>query len=267
MKKTTLTKLVAVLGLAVIASPAMAGTGFHFDYLHLDFSYTAHAVPIGDVVGEITVSSPDILQVDKRDLGADGVFSSDDVIVDTSRIIGPQDMGLEFSADVKKLGANNYQIVGTVKGTDVNQASNSHEGEFSSTNVNYSSQGGPSGALFSFSGLLNTLLPNDAILINRQVGPDEWVFVGEEAFDTPDEDGTAGEITLASGRELFDVGGIALFELGIDSVADLDEFFSENRQHAGGDLKLNVTVPVPAAMVMGVVGLGLIATLRRRLFA
>jgi hypothetical protein len=262
-----LTNIAVLVGvLAIAAAPALADIGFRFDYTGLELSYTAAAGP-GGKVGTLSLYGADYVRLDKIDLGGDGFGGGNDTLLDDADISGSANMGFGFSGTVYKLGTNSYQIVGTVTGTDTNTASNSHEAGVVSTTVNYVDLGAGQGGLLSFTGDAATLPLNDSILINRSVVGAEWRWVGNgvPSAGDPDEDGIVGDVSLVSGRKLFDKGAVLLFEISMDRVADLDALFSANRSAVNsGDFKFEIVVPAPAAILLGVIGLGVLGYLKHR---
>ena len=81
-----------------------------------------------------------------------------------------------------------------------------------------------------------------------------------EARDIGDDDTIAIiDRNIAS----YDTGALIDFSLGV-AITDLDDLFAASSVVAGGDMKVTI-VPVPAAIVLGLIGFGTLAGVRRRL--
>lgn len=243
---------------ALAPGMAMADMSMHFDYSQLKLDYTPSGQP-GNVVGTLIVSLSPLsnLTVIEKDLGVD---------VDSTRILDYQSMSLAFSADVVKIGQNVYQISGSFSGTDTDLSNYSHAAGFAGDYVGYTDYGPVLGGYFVFGGALHDLATMDAILMNRQSGGNDWVFTGDSAGDVsiPDGDGNANTVTLQSGVEDYDLGNIFAFELGVDSVLDVDAFFEAERHYTGAEMKLDVVpVPTPGAALLAMIGLGLVGRIKR----
>lgn len=242
------------------APMAFAGIGFFFDASTLRFDYVKGAGGPGSV-GKITVQDAisSAILVQHLELGNDGFLGTlDDVVLDIARISDNNFFKVLFTADVFKIGANSYSIQGSLGIGDMGSPPDVVVGGFTSTDIQIN------GSLFQFSGDLS----NPAGLL--QPGPGgQWIFEGDPAV-TPDmingklfgEDGVDGTVTLPDGRDQFTNGNLVDFQL-VGNFSDLDSFFNQNQGSNGADMKIKI-VPVPAALLLGLIGLAGSAVIRRR---
>lgn len=251
---------IAAAACLTCAGAARASIGFFFDASTLRFSYVKGAgAPgsIGRIMSNDIVSSN--LTAQHLDLGADGeVGGNDDTVLDLARIGDNTKFGVSLVADVFKLGANSYSIVGQVELADAT-GNNVVIGQLDSTNM------AVGGGFFSFDGALD-----NANGILQPGNTDAWLFTGL-ASDTPDvingqlggADATDGTLRIADGRASFTDGTLVQFQF-VGKFTSLDQFFDANRGSTGADMKIAV-VPVPGAMLLGSLGLSLAYALRRRM--
>ncbi|MBN1343893.1 MAG: hypothetical protein JXQ73_14510 [Phycisphaerae bacterium] len=255
----------AVLIGGVIMSPSQvqADVGFKFDYRGLGFAYNPYCADgPGGAIGSMSVTalSNTSLQLDKFSLGGDGFGGAADSLVDSTGIASGNNMNVVFTGDVYQT-ATGYRIVGTLSGTDTDQSTFSHQGNLDtmSMDVTYIENASANGGVLSFTGTITSVEPpNDSILINRPAGGDNWVFEGD-----------GGEtVELGSGRGLFDVGAVTQFSFGVEQVNGLDSLFGMAREGDGGSLVMLIAgnpVPAPSAMLLGMIGLGLVGWTKRLL--
>ncbi len=268
----------AAVGIGLAGQPATADIGFKFLYSGLTLSYDrsatdGSALGLG-TVGTLTIGLPTTLEIRQFNTGPDGrLGGSDDVFLDSVRIDGGANMLLSVSMDVVRLGTNIYRMEGTATGTDLSTATNSHEAAVKVDNSSVSSYityydpiGGIGGGHFSFAGLAYTLAGNDAILVNRALLGSDWVFTGQGPVmaGDPDADSSSTTLRLDTGRLNYDRGSLAFFDIDVDAgFGNLDGWFSYDQSETAGQLQLNV-IPTPAAVTLGLIGLGLACCIRRR---
>jgi len=155
-------------------------------------------------------------------------------------------------------GVDNWSAAGTLTFTDTVTTSNAVKADFTSSSI--AIVGGAAGHL-EITGYLVTSSGNDAILINRG---DPWKFMGDAAFtpNTPDADSVDGQITRGE-RAAQDNGTLLVLKFAIGQTS-LDTLFGgENRTLDAGEVKGSI-VPAPAAIGLGLIGLGLIGWYMRR---
>jgi hypothetical protein len=142
--------------------------------------------------------------------------------------------------------------------TDTNTASNAVKADFTSSSI--AIMYGAAGYL-EIRGYLGTSSGQDSILLSTRGDP--WKFMGEASStpNSPDADGVDGQITRAQ-RAAQDNGTLICmkFAIGQDS---LDTLFGVDRSLGGGEVKGSI-VPAPAAVVLGLMGLGLVGVWMRR---
>lgn len=163
---------------------------------------------------------------------------------------------------VTKISANNYSIAGTFKLTDTDKTSNAIEADFSSIDVSYNS----ATQLLLINGRLSTRAGNSSILVNRDPGDGSWVYAGQAAYtpDNDDDDGTDGTITITDPHN-YDLGQLIWISFNVGGFSDLDDLFSSDVDVERGGTVHGDVVPLPGALMLGALGLGLISRLRRRL--
>ncbi|MCC7292715.1 MAG: hypothetical protein IT449_11710 [Phycisphaerales bacterium] len=245
------------------ANRVQAGIGFFIDASTLEFTYIKGAGGPGSY-GQITVHDivSSNLAVQHLNLGGDGqIGGGDDTLLDLAEIGDSGQFSVSFVGDVFKNGANDYSIVGSLSIGDVNSPPDVIVGNFGSDSLAIG------GGFFSFGGDLSN--PNGIL----QPSGNSWVFTGL-AGDTSDIingqfgglDGGDGTITLAEGRGGYRTGNVLDFQF-VGKFADLDAFFDAARQgSSGADMKITV-VPVPAAWLLGSLGLAAAGVIRRRMAA
>ncbi|MCU0913201.1 MAG: hypothetical protein MUC88_01400 [Planctomycetes bacterium] len=145
---------------------------------------------------------------------------------------------------------NNYTANGTFELED-NSGSSKMKANFTSTSVSLTTLGGQlqlmmDGVLSTFSG--------DSILL----GGAPWVFTGDSNFSGADADGNAQTVTIDDPSD-HDVGGLVAIHYPVyGKYSTLEQLFTAlaNGSTLGNGSVHAQVVPVPAALLLGVLGVG-----------
>jgi len=190
------------------------------------------------------------------------VTLEDDEVVgpakDSAKVIGGENFDLVVDLTMKdEFGANNWSATGTLKFTDIVTSSYAVEADFQSTLVEIDK-----GGYLIIQGTLSDMAPNSSILVNRG---DPWVYKGNgESSFAGDADGIDKQLTVYN-PESYDGGTLITIKFGASGYT-LDELFEDDIENWGpGEVKGQV-VPLPAAALLGFLGLGA-AGLKLRKFA
>jgi hypothetical protein len=225
---------------AFVATPALADLVLTYDMSAAQLTYTTSAA--GNTL-VVTETSGSIIQVRKEDDVAG-------TIVDNTQIDGG-DFSLSLNLALFNLpGANNWSGTGSIVFTDTG-SSNVVEAAVKTTDIQLIA-----GSVLSIQGSLSDLGSNTSVL----VGSDPWVFNGESEIGTEPTEGTANQITMFNPAS-YDSGVVWTLKFGAPG-GTLDGLFSTDRSLGGGEVKGTI-VPVPTAVLLGMLGLG-VAGLRMR---
>ncbi len=232
--------LVLAIALCLSAAPAMADmVTYDMGIATLDFTQATNNL----LVQETSLS---MLYLEFDDLGG--------VALDNVAIIGGDNFNLTLDLTMNQLGINNWSASGSLKFTDTDATSNAVEAAVQSYSVK------ADGTSLQIVGSLSPQNPPPSILVNRG---DPWVFVGNTDGGGADADLTANQITVFN-PESYDGGTVWTIKFGMTD--SLDVFFGttgQDRHLTGGEVKGSV-VPVPAAVLLGILGLGVVGLKLRK---
>ena len=243
MMKRKLLLAICLTSLCLISAPASADLvlTYHMDNAQLNYTAATKQLLVSETVGSQ-------LQVRKEN----------DVsltILDNTQITGGADFDLALDLTLTDLpGLNNWSGTGTLKITDMTTTTNAVEAAVQIYNIT------AGGGLLLVQGYLCDLLPNTSILVNRG---DPWVFVGEGEIAGEPTQGTANQVAMYNPGS-YDGGEVLTIKFGIGSHT-ADTLFAADRSLSAGEVKGQV-VPTPAAILLGILGLG-VAGWRLRRFA
>ncbi len=246
--RKTITTVAALVGVLLLASaPATADLYVGFDLDNAALSYQAAGNTMS-IVGK----SGSTLTVERLDDGDPPWTWRDSATVAGSAAFS---LDLTFT-DLP--GTDNWSAAGTLTLTDNN--ANVTQASFTSISVEINEIG--SDAHLDMEGYLSPVSGNDWILLDQ--GGNAWVFEGTGDLGGNNDDGVSNQITMNPGS---DGGTLWTFDFDVVYMSE-DTFFGSDR--ASGDSATgwgNVEgsiVPVPAAVVLGVIGLGLVGWRMRK---
>jgi hypothetical protein len=237
MRKTILL-LVSIVILGFVTTPVMADL-VTYDMGQATLDYMR---PFNRLLVQESVLSQLYLELD--DPGGNAL--------DNAAIIGGVNFDLVLDLTLTQLGTNNWSAAGTFRFTDTTLATAAVEAWVQSTSIK------ADGTSLQIAGSLGYLNP-PSILVNRG---DPWVFTGNADGGGADADGTANQITVP-GSESYDGGTILTLKFGYTGT--VDEFFGADQNMTGGEVK-GVIVPIPGAVLLGMLGMG-VAGLKLRKYA
>lgn len=240
--------LLALLPLAAMPAKADLYVSFDMDSAKLNYVAATTTLTVTD-----SLYSMFNVRLEESVLGGTN-------ILDTARITnnGQHDFSLLFTMNLVDLaGPNNWSATGNLSFTDKNGLPYAAIGNFTSTSIKIVSGGAGKleieGYLLGVGGN-----PINPILVNRG---DPWVFVGASQSDDNDADGVLGQITVPNSQS-YDTGWVTTLKFGVNTLW-LDELFASDKLLPGGEIKGTV-IPAPAAVVLGLFGLGAVGWYMRR---
>lgn len=266
--------IIALVAGLVLAAPLPAGQTVHIDYASLDVSYNAITGVLSVVDNPGSSAFAKIL-----DGGGTAVDSAD---IYNAAITPPPTFDVDLSATVvNPAGFDNISLTGgTLLGTDTLTllASPSIAADAVNTAFGADADGITyAGGVLTIHGKLSTILGNASILLNP-AAPLAWTYKGEDDTLTgPGSDTVADQITVTNpSRDEYDAGTlyvlqISLYDYGDGTTitaANADDLFADAAFHegfsaTGGDMKIDV-IPAPAAVLLGLMGLGLVGWRMRK---
>jgi len=242
--------------LCLIAAPTRADMAVHVDIDKTILSYTPDSVPPGGTptgTGTITLMSDAWLDAN---IFVNGSQTDNTKIYNDIFLSPDATFNAGMTLNLTQISTNNWLATGTLFVTDAT-LTNRIDATFTSTNMWFDLQRG-----INIDGVLVDNTP-PAIL----VGPDPWTFQGETESITPagGSDSTANQLTLTN-WPMFDIGTIMTMHFGGVTATTLDGLFTVSSPVGGythGDIDIKI-VPIPAAVLLGVIGLGVVGLKLRK---
>jgi len=234
--------------LTLVALPARAdlpGRWVFLDYLNLELSFEKGAGAPGSI-GRLTIqesSDPDEPSYMKA-----SVKNAAGLPVASTGLMSLPPLHLSLQGDVFASSSGAFSLVGAFTQTDV--TGTKLAADFTSTYVGFGQPVGAQDGLV-ISGLLSTMAGNRSILVNADAS-DTWTFYGPTR-----------SISILHAAD-YDMGTVWEFHSDQGALyADIEEFFAADRLVGDGDMKVNI-LPVPPAVALGAIGLGLVGWMKRR---
>ena len=253
-------RLLVVISFAVLclsAAPTRADLSLYVDVEQTTMSYdplTKHAdITLMDDAEVIVSLYDEATRVDNVKIyndmlvggGADSVFDA------------------HMNLDFVQAGVENWSATGDLWLTD-NTTGNRFEADFVSSNIYI---GGTSGNELFIAGSLSPFGANEAILVDPGSG-NPWTFAGEhDNLFGGGQDGMDNQVTVSL-WEPWDSGSVIVmhYNVGTDSLDTLFGTSSPSGGYIDGDIDMTITAPIPAAVLLGMIGLG-VAGLKLRKYA
>ena len=234
MLKRRLLLVISLVALCLSAAPARAGLSLSFDIDDTEMTYTT-----GDGKATVRETDSSILE---------GSLYSGSTKTDSAYILSASNfdalLDLQFSG-----GGSSWSAAGSLAVTD-SSLSNRFEADFASTAITLTQVG--TNYFLTVQGTLATQAGNDAILVNS----DPWTFAGtsQDSGVGNGSDTVANTITIA-GWDAWDSGDLFTIHWDVGTISNLDTLFGSDRTLSNGQMVFTV-VPVPAAVLIGMLGLG-----------
>lgn len=247
--------IAAIVAMLTVASPALADPVVVFDMSGLVLNYDVDSRDLK--VEEISSSTMYLLYQDDVTLA-----TYDSVTVANSAVDHQFDLMISLKM-VDELDVNNWSATGRFEFTDKN--SDKVLALFKSTSVSISS------GQLSITGSMTTVGPPESDQILQPSPGEPWQFAGTGQWDLDTDgdgsldngvDGTPNQISVESAYA-YDGGTLTTLKFGVGGHS-LDSFFGADRPNIpGGQVRGEIT-PVPAALGLGLLGLGLMGWRMRR---
>ena len=194
-----------------------------------------------------------------------GATSVDNVKIYNDMVVGggaDSVFDAHMNLDFVQAGVENWSATGDLWLTD-NTSGNRIEADFVSSNIYI---GGTSGNELFIAGSLNPFGTNEAILVDPGSG-NPWTFAGEhDSLFDGGQDGWDNQVTVPL-WESWDHGSVIVmhYNVGTNSLDTLFGTYSPSGGYINGDIDMTLA-PIPAAVVLGLLGLG-VAGLKLRKYA
>jgi hypothetical protein len=255
--------LIGLLALPPAPAQADIATTVRFASTSLEYTYTPGA---GAGIGQLTI-------YDVFNKGAASSYmevysqNASNVTLEKATIQnnGGEAFQLLATMDIYKIAAGSYKALGTIGFTDTDMTSNAFEADFTSNagvNGIYATSSG--GMTLHIDGTIVPLGTNTSILVNRDTATPTgtWTYAGTAGI--PGTTVTAGPVPPLN---QFVVGEVWYLDFSVKtlnldklfSATDADRLTSSTAQASG-----YTTVPAPAAIVLGLMGLGTLGWWMRR---
>ena len=256
--KRKLILAISLVSLLLSAAPATADLWLYFDIDQTQLSYTNTSATTG--TGTISLQSNATLYAS---------LWNDVTPIDSAQIDNSDAGVFSFSASLSftKMGADDWDATGSLSLTELSGVNTRATANFTSNRLN-----GPADVYLAKIGGMpfyelhvdGYLSPFTApsILVGAAAG-NPWTFAGENQDGGlgNGSDGVANRITVQP-WEPWDGGTIASFHFAT-ATSSLDSFFGSNQSLSDGDIDMTV-VPVPAAVLLGILGLSVVGVKLRK---
>jgi hypothetical protein len=228
----------------------------NFDLQEAQLTYSASVDPLtgvktGTLIATETAYSPFAVWLNKSGATIDRakVTESDNNM--------PFDFNLTLS--LQQLGTEQWLATGSLKFTDTSGSGNAVEAKFVSTDIIIYS-----GASYTLN-IIGGLSPLSGPSILTGYHGDPWTFMGDPLKTNPaqDADGVLGQITLPDNRLAYTGGDLFVIKTDVSYALKDLVFGSTWTGEQTGEVKGTV-VPAPAAVVLGLFGLGVVGWYMRR---
>ncbi|NQU75633.1 MAG: hypothetical protein HQ546_04860 [Planctomycetes bacterium] len=233
-------KIMTIVGLTVALLVTSASAGLYVEYKAINTTL--------NITGGTT---PGLTIVDNNNPFADLMvwFKDGGTTLDATRISGGGDFNLLFSVALTDLpGTDNWSANGMLSIMDADLDGDVVVAAFQSTKIWITDNA------LRMDGRLQALGggEQDSIL---KPDSEPWIFVGEGPYSLNDADGLPNQVTV-SHQDWYGYGGLFSTQFGV-STSNLDELFKTSATLEGGEVHGSI-VPIPGAVILGSMGLGLV---------